>query len=232
MSLISTASVWTNDEPQKKRTPTMRKTIKKMPTYMNSVGEPDEYVSQEQNYRNMIPESIDDLQLTQDNRTLRVTELLNKINGDNDGNKLADFKPLSNPEININKPDNNSIPADETPNYPANPLHISPPYVQRRNDMSNYSANNLNLANLSNYNMSYEPPAKLNDSPYYAKLGLGNGNTDTKLMEKINYMIHMMEEQQGDRTQNITEEFILYTFLGVFIIFFVDSFARSGRYIR
>ena len=232
MSLISTASVWTNDEPQKKRTPTMRKTIKKMPTYMNSVGEPDEYVSQEQNYRNMIPESIDDLQLTQDNRALRVTELLNKINGDNDGNKLADFKPLPNPEININKPDNNPIPADETPNYPANPLQISPPYVQKRNDMSNYSANNLNLANLSNYNMSYEPPTKLNDSPYYAKLGLGNGSTDTKLMEKINYMIHMMEEQQGDRTQNITEEFILYTFLGVFIIFVVDSFARSGRYIR
>jgi hypothetical protein len=31
MSLISTASPWINDEPVKKRLPTMRKTVKKMP---------------------------------------------------------------------------------------------------------------------------------------------------------------------------------------------------------
>jgi hypothetical protein len=55
---------------------------------------------------------------------------------------------------------------------------------------------------------------------------------DNKLMEKINYMIHLLEEQQNEKTNNITEEFILYTFLGVFIIFVVDSFARSGKYTR
>ena len=41
-----------------------------------------------------------------------------------------------------------------------------------------------------------------------------------------------VEEQQNEKTNNITEEFILYTFLGVFIIFVVDSFARSGKYTR
>ena len=45
-------------------------------------------------------------------------------------------------------------------------------------------------------------------------------------------MIHLLEEQRTEKTSNITEEFILYTFLGVFIIFVVDSFARSGKYIR
>ena len=55
---------------------------------------------------------------------------------------------------------------------------------------------------------------------------------DNKLLEKINYMIYMLEQQQNEKTSNITEEFILYTFLGVFIIFIVDSFARSGKYIR
>jgi hypothetical protein len=45
-------------------------------------------------------------------------------------------------------------------------------------------------------------------------------------------MIHLLEEQQNEKTNNITEEFILYTFLGVFIIFVVDSFARSGKYTR
>jgi len=45
-------------------------------------------------------------------------------------------------------------------------------------------------------------------------------------------MIHMLEEQHNEKTSNITEEFLLYTFLGVFIIFLVDSFARSGTYKR
>jgi hypothetical protein len=44
-------------------------------------------------------------------------------------------------------------------------------------------------------------------------LGNGNGGGDNKLMERINYMIHMMEEQQYEKTNNITEEFILYVLL-------------------
>ncbi len=28
------------------------------------------------------------------------------------------------------------------------------------------------------------------------------------------------------------EELVLYTFLGVFVIFVVDSFARVGKYVR
>ena len=59
----------------------------------------------------------------------------------------------------------------------------------------------------------------------------GGGNDD-KIMEKINYMIHMLEEQQNEKTNSVTEEFILYTFLGVFMIFIVDSFARAGKYVR
>jgi F0F1-type ATP synthase assembly protein I len=58
------------------------------------------------------------------------------------------------------------------------------------------------------------------------------GSIDTKLLEKLNYMIHLLEEQQNEKTSNITEEFILYTFLGVFIIYIVDSFAKSGKYVR
>jgi hypothetical protein len=64
-------------------------------------------------------------------------------------------------------------------------------------------------------------------------MGIGSGGMgDDKLLEKINYMLQLLEEQRAEKTNNITEEFILYTFLGVFIIFVVDSFARSGKYIR
>jgi len=51
-------------------------------------------------------------------------------------------------------------------------------------------------------------------------------------MEKINYMIHMLEQMEVEKTANVTEEFILYTFLGVFIIYVVDSFSRTGKYVR
>ena len=61
---------------------------------------------------------------------------------------------------------------------------------------------------------------------------MGVGNDNNKLIEKINYMIHLLEEQQYEKTANITEEFILYTFLGVFVIFIVDSFTRTGKYVR
>jgi hypothetical protein len=61
-----------------------------------------------------------------------------------------------------------------------------------------------------------------------------NTNLDTNnvLIDKLNYMINLLEEQQDERTNNVTEEVILYSFLGVFIIFVVDGFARVTRYTR
>ena len=60
-------------------------------------------------------------------------------------------------------------------------------------------------------------------------MGIG---TNDKMMERINYMIHLLEAQQHEKTSNITEDFVLYTFLGVFMIYVVDSFARVGKYTR
>jgi hypothetical protein len=60
--------------------------------------------------------------------------------------------------------------------------------------------------------------------------GFNSGND--VLLNKINYMINLLEEQQDERTNNVTEEVILYSFLGIFIIFLVDSFARVGKYTR
>jgi hypothetical protein len=52
------------------------------------------------------------------------------------------------------------------------------------------------------------------------------------LIEKLNYMINLLEEQQDQKTNSVTEDVVLYSFLGVFIIFVVDSFARVGKYVR
>ena len=45
-------------------------------------------------------------------------------------------------------------------------------------------------------------------------------------------MIQLMEENKDEKTENITEELVLYMFLGIFVIFVVDSFARAGKYTR
>ena len=52
------------------------------------------------------------------------------------------------------------------------------------------------------------------------------------LLEKLNYMVHLLEEQQNEKTNNVTEEVVLYCFLGVFVIFMTDSFARASKYTR
>lgn len=57
-----------------------------------------------------------------------------------------------------------------------------------------------------------------------------SGNSD--LEKKLNYLIHLMEDQKDERLDGITEEVVLYCFLGVFIIFVLDSFAKVGKYVR
>ena len=114
---------------------------------------------------------------------------------------------------------------------PNNPYQVSPPHIAKNGNPANsinYSANDSNLGKLSSYNTSYQP----SNIPYYAKMGLGNGDPNDKLLEKINYMIHLLEEQQSEKTNNVMEEFVLYTFLGVFMIYIVDSFVRAGKYVR
>ena len=68
--------------------------------------------------------------------------------------------------------------------------------------------------------------------PYYnAQRNQENPSQDI-LLQKLNYMISLLEEQQDEKTSNVTEEVILYSFLGIFIIFIADTFARAGKYVR
>jgi len=65
-----------------------------------------------------------------------------------------------------------------------------------------------------------------NIKPYYAE------NKQDQFMEKINYMIHLLEQQQHEKTAHIGEEFVMYACVGVFVIYVVDSFSRVGKYTR
>ena len=62
--------------------------------------------------------------------------------------------------------------------------------------------------------------------------GIGSSNnmsgTNAALVEKLNYIIHMLEEKKDEKTGHVIEELVLYCFLGIFIIFVVDTFTHAA----
>ena len=101
------------------------------------------------------------------------------------------------------------------------------------NDYSNYG-NNASIEEyykkvLPGYNQNKNPVNK----PYYNVTNVvSEAPSQDILLQKLNYMISLLEDQQDEKTSNVTEEVVLYSFLGIFIIFVVDSFARAGKYVR
>ena len=88
----------------------------------------------------------------------------------------------------------------------------------------NYNTN----TNKNENNKSYYPISNINTN---TNMSYSNDSNQV-LIEKLNYMINLLEEQQDQKTGSATEEVVLYSFLGVFIIFVVDSFAKVGKYVR
>ena len=86
-------------------------------------------------------------------------------------------------------------------------------------------------------NYPTQPKSEYNKNYYQPSQGQGqetsySNDSNQVLIEKLNYMINLLEEQQDQKTGSVTEEVVLYSFLGVFIIFVVDSFAKVGKYVR
>ena len=83
---------------------------------------------------------------------------------------------------------------------------------------------------LASYNESYNYSTSNNQIQSESPLIFDNNNN--KLLKKLDYIIHLLEEQHNEKTNHITEELILYLFLGLFILFVLDSFARASKYRR
>ena len=231
MSLLATASPWV-DNSIKKRIPTIRKSTKKIDNesiQINNYNENiDGFTTYDNSKNNIIMENSDISSINkhiqdQEDKNIRVNKLLDQmtnVNVSNDGDNLCSYTPVIDKTFvkegeNIQRSMKQAVPL----------FHRNNIDVPFSNDLSH-------LANLVNYSKAYEIP---NESrPFYTKK-LGLSNTDSfeeKILDKIQYLTHLMEEIQSERTSNITEEFILYTMLGVFIIYVVDAFSKSGKYIR
>lgn len=63
-----------------------------------------------------------------------------------------------------------------------------------------------------------------------------NRNTESisnnELLKKLDNILYLLEDQNEEKHSYVTEELILYLFLGIFIIYVLDSFVRVGKYSR
>lgn len=217
MSLLTTASLWNTDGGTRKRIPSIGKgKTRKAPVVEAPVTETQ--VNDDDDYSEISPHFEDTMNMNAE-RESTVTKLLNKITSSstNAGNGLEDFKPL---------PDNLAKPGPHE--------GFESPMLKKAAGTSAPSPSDFKLDGLSNYNKSYEAGGILG-KPYYTSMGIQkNGGSDDNqaLFQKLNYMTHILEDIQMEKTSNVTEELILYSFLGVFVIFIVDSFTRAGKYYR
>ena len=148
-------------------------------------------------------------------KSKKVANFLKSIEEDDDN--LADFKNDFNPPT---KPELTRQPDPVKENMTSTDDSVSP---EAFTQISDQDASNMNYQNYYNTYVPY-----FNNATNNANL---HGSKD-ELMKKLNYMIHLLEENKEEKTSNVTEELVLYMFLGVFVIFTVDSFARAGKYVR
>ena len=174
------------------------------------------------------PPTIEGLETANDERNNKVNKLLDQITSldSNEENGLSNYEPLARSSVQC-KSDHLS---SETPSIEIPMPSFAEASIAQK-DKHMYNATQSSTSG-SDYKHIYQPATNFREAnkPYYANMGLGKD--DDKLMERINYMIHMLENQQHEKTEHITEEFLLYTFLGIFVIYVVDSFSRVGKYTR
>jgi hypothetical protein len=171
----------------------------------------------------------------------------NNSSEEDENNQMGDFNPPPKPESSgVSKTvvlEKMTSMSDKTNQNMFRTLGRSP--------QPNYDGdNNLEMNDYSNYGddksidkyykeilPGYDPLKVPTTTPYYnTKVNLNsqsiNANDPDVVLKKINYMISLLEDQQDERTNNVTEEVVLYSFLGIFIIFVIDSFVKVGKYVR
>jgi hypothetical protein len=163
---------------------------------------------------------------TNNNNNDKVSNMLHEIHINQtieDDGQLGDFSPPPKPQssgVEKTKETNTQHVDFQKENVP------KPLDTEDQLNKQSYASNNTTTKSVDDF-YKITPHSTINRSLYNE-----TQNDGGILLKKVNYMIHLMEEQQDERTSYVTEEVIMYSFLGIFIIFVVDSFVRVGKYVR
>lgn len=158
----------------------------------------------------------------------KVNSVLQSIHNLPDSSSdLADFNPLP-PPTSVGVEQTRIRESEEQEEEKQNEKQYGPAKQSPEDYYQRFIPNYEKLYKNSPTNMPYYSMHQPQSQPAMTQMTGENA----VLLEKLNYMIHLLEEQQDEKTGNVTEEIILYCFLGIFIIFIVDSFVRVGKYVR
>ena len=143
----------------------------------------------------------------------KVRNMMEKLHSNPDDNELGDFNPPPKPVsmANENRAERES-------------------YDNKDQAMTHEEFSAMTEGSYANQYYNQYVPA-MNNQPQVNNTPVMS-SASNELIEKLNYMIHLLEEQHDEKVNNITEEIVLYSFLGVFVIFIIDSFVKVGKYIR
>lgn len=158
------------------------------------------------------------LKRTSSAKVQAVKDCLFSDEGEEDGLEMGAFNPPAHPTVSSKTPDHGE----------AAPLVPKGVNASRGCDgpvgVEGYE--NLGSSSMEDYYRQHVPYFDGVGAPQYASSG------NEEILNKLNQMLFLLQEQQEVRTSSVTEEIILYSFLGVFVIFVLDSFARAGKYVR
>ena len=149
---------------------------------------------------------------------------------DDDNENLANFDEYALPKLPPTKKlDNEHV---NHQNFDS-PKQFQPP-VQQPLQTESTGDDSFGIEGFNGLQEGYSDEYTSQFVPYYQNAAnVSDSNTEnSELKEKLNYLIHLIEEQKDEKVGHVTEELILYSFLGVFVIYVVDSFARVGKYVR
>jgi hypothetical protein len=214
--------------------------------YMDKVNDTDTPIGRKKNANNKTQKRYYTAPPKDNNNTDKINNILRTIHNlpERNDEELADFNELLPPPISAGVEQTKAKEGFGTSNQlSAFVSPVNPPEMDENiksiysnlnahtNDMSFASATDYGRF-IPDYSKMYGTNGQKPQQQASGFTGTGTKSQNDVLMEKLNYMITLLEQQESDKTNNVTEEVILYSFLGIFIIFIVDSFARVGKYVR
>jgi hypothetical protein len=137
-------------------------------------------------------------------------------NGEDETEGLANFEPIPRPE---------SLGVSKT----AERDNLDEMNEENEDDVENFD--NLDSSYAQQYYSQFLP-GTIEGMQTEGIPDSANVNLNENLVEKINYMIHLLEENQDQKSEHVIEEMLLYLGLGVFVIYVLDSFVRIGKYTK
>ena len=174
---------------------------------------------------------------TDNYNTDKVNSVLQSIhnNTESDSNDLSDFNPPPKPQSSGVQKTLSTESMQNRLNHNNNVnlgIQPAPSYNHDNLELNNLQKNYHDTKTSEDYYKKVIPGNTYRNHPEYTPQYKTDNLSNDVLLQKLNYMIHLLEEKQDEKTNNVTEEVVLYSFLGIFIIFVVDSFSRGGKYIR